>query len=74
MLPLVTKHMSSKEKRNLAYNALDRVGLENKGHRLPGQVSGGEQERAALARAIANHPPILLADEPTGNLDALHQR
>ena len=70
MLPLVTKHMSSKEKRNLAYNALDRVGLENKGHRLPGQVSGGEQERAALARAIANHPPILLADEPTGNLDA----
>ena len=44
------------------------VGMENKKNRLPNQISGGEMERVAIARAIVNHPPILLADEPTGNL------
>lgn len=69
MLPLVTVKTSGKQKRAMAEEALSRVGLSGKLHRLPGQVSGGEQERAAIARAIANHPPILLADEPSGNLD-----
>ena len=69
MLPLATVKMSSKKKRVLAEDALLRVGLNGKSHRLPGQTSGGEQERVAIARAIVNEPPILFADEPSGNLD-----
>ena len=69
MLPLATVKMSNKNKRALAEDALLRVGLNGQSHRLPGQTSGGEQERVAIARAIVNEPPILFADEPSGNLD-----
>ena len=69
MLPLTPVRIREKEKRAMADEALGRVGLAAKGNRLPSQISGGEQERAAIARALVNKPPILLADEPTGNLD-----
>jgi putative ABC transport system ATP-binding protein len=69
MLPLTTVKRSRGQKRARAMEALESVGLASKARRLPGQISGGEKERAAIARAVVNAPPILLADEPTGNLD-----
>jgi len=69
MLPLAIVKANGKKKRAMAEDALDRVGLTGKAERLPSQISGGEKERGAIARAIVNEPPILLADEPTGNLD-----
>lgn len=70
MLPLATVKASRKKKRAMAAEALTRVGLAGKATRLPNQISGGEQERVAIARAIVNQPPLVLADEPTGNLDS----
>jgi len=69
MLPLATTHKSSKEKRERARSVLDKVGLSDKASRMPNQLSGGEQGRLAIARAIINDPPLILADEPTGSLD-----
>jgi len=70
MLPLTTVKVSKKKKRILAEEALTQVGLAGKENRLPSQISGGEKERVAIARAIVNDPPVILADEPTGNLDS----
>jgi putative ABC transport system ATP-binding protein len=70
MLPLAITEKSNQEQLNLAEEILKKIGLEGKRKRLPDQLSGGEQERVAIARALVNSPPILLADEPTGNLDS----
>ncbi len=69
MLPLTTVNKRRRVKEAMALDALAQVGMREKAQRLPNQISGGEMERTAIARAIVNKPPILLADEPTGNLD-----
>ncbi|MEK6285443.1 MAG: ABC transporter ATP-binding protein [Acidobacteriota bacterium] len=69
MLPVATTNLSAKEKRERAMTVLEKVGLADKASRLPNQLSGGEQGRLAIARAIVNEPPLILADEPTGSLD-----
>lgn len=69
MLPLAITEKSNREQLKMADEILEKMGLKGKGRRLPDQLSGGEQERVAIARALVNSPPILLADEPTGNLD-----
>lgn len=70
MLPLSITEKSNKEQLKMAEDILERIGLRGKERRLPDQLSGGEQERVAIARALVNSPPILMADEPTGNLDS----
>lgn len=69
-LPLVYRGMKKEERHKLAIDALERVGLSHRLNHLPKQMSGGQQQRVAIARAVAARPPIILADEPTGNLDS----
>lgn len=70
MLPLAITDITNRDQLKMAEEMLEEIGLKGKENRLPDQLSGGEQERVAIARALVNSPPILLADEPTGNLDS----
>jgi putative ABC transport system ATP-binding protein len=69
-LPLVYQGVSPFDRRDIALDALERVGLADRAKHLPSEMSGGQQQRVAIARAIAAHPPIIMADEPTGALDS----
>ena len=74
MVPLLMQGVPTKEAYEIAVNTLEKVGLKSKADNLPSQLSGGEQQRVSVARAIANEPKILFADEPTSNLDTFNSK
>ncbi|TEU11145.1 MAG: ABC transporter ATP-binding protein [Anaerolineales bacterium] len=75
VLPMdLAKKYKPRERRERAMHLLEIVGLADQAHKLPGMVSGGQQQRAAISRALANDPPLITADEPTGNLDTASAR
>jgi len=69
-LPMIYGKVKAKERESIAYKLLEQVGLSDRAQHLPNELSGGQKQRVAIARALANSPQIILADEPTGNLDS----
>ena len=69
-LPLIYQGINADDRREMALEALERVGLSSRIKHRPSEMSGGQQQRVAIARAISTHPPIIMADEPTGALDS----